>query len=74
MSQTGHETEADALKRAILRAVKEAPTIKGLAVSDVANKLGVPRPTVYSYMEKLAAAGILGYTTVGKTKIYLNRE
>lgn len=73
MKDDKYAKEAEALRKAIIKTVKDAPRIKGLPVSDIAQKLGVPKPTVYAYMERLAAAGVLGYTTVGGTKIYFEK-
>ena len=72
--QEKNDERVEAIKKAIISAIEEAPNIKGLTVKQAAEKLNVPEPTTYSYMERLRAEGVLGYTTVGKTKIYLKKR
>ncbi len=74
MSQDRYAKRIESLNKAIMKAVENAPTIKGLSVKDVASSLNVPEPTAYSYLERLIAEGSLGYTTFGKTKIYLKKR
>ena len=68
------EKRAQDFRKAILKAIDDAPTIKGVTIKYVASRFNVPAPTVYVGMEKLLAEGVLGSTTVGKTKIYLKKR